>query len=510
LLAVINSTLAASQRILQLTPSELLPTLPEFEPSKYELLATRSFAESADPQSNANLAKMEPDLIAEFFVLDHLQSRRHLVDSYLTICWRVSPRSFAEFLGRLVQDFTHHEMLEPLIARPSEELQGDCKLAATRARAMFVSNNIKDLSDAGRSHLCKYLFGELRMLAKHERDEFALFLDVAAINWLLSRRKVDFEEAALYRYGQFCILKDGELHKEALDLVNEELSDILLDLIRTRLDSKDLEGAFRYLDELKTLKGSESDTTSLDSKVFIGLANICLAAMRENSRDDSRRAVSEFCDRADQVHNDAVVFDLCDYLLHMLTTAASCDDLEAYTSLNEQLIPEMTVRGKIRVVSAVEKIRSAIANRGIGSIEAAYSEFQNAKRLYATDEISRRFLAGHILRLVCWHLAHARIADIDVLYGNLIDLTKAGKASRSDLINLVLADLTYLAPYARLEPGENCAIIGDRAMIMSSNGLTRPLMFLEGEIGLEDTLGFASAYYYTRSGLRRESSYPSA
>ena len=67
------------------------------------------------------LEPLEPDLIGEFFVLEHLQVRStldHRIDHLLTTAWARSPMQVSDFISRCVSDFVDHPTLEKLLLSP--------------------------------------------------------------------------------------------------------------------------------------------------------------------------------------------------------------------------------------------------------------------------------------------------------------------------------------------------------------------------------------------------------
>jgi len=120
-------------------PQEL-PTLKDGDPNRYD---AKRYEVLVGQDSRASLAPLEPDLVGEYFVLQHI-SPRDDVDfmrpwELISVAWAVHPWGVFRFISRAVHDFPDHRSIKVL------EMPMDVHLAIANTHALRSKGNLAAL-----------------------------------------------------------------------------------------------------------------------------------------------------------------------------------------------------------------------------------------------------------------------------------------------------------------------------------------------------------------------------
>jgi hypothetical protein len=111
------STALGGLRRGDLTRSDVSRMVPaaQFRPRIYQILTGRPIESRVGTDEDAVLPGLEPDIVGELFVLEHLASRRDALDDFRQAAWAIDPYRFSTFLDRATRDFDAHPTIKSLL-----------------------------------------------------------------------------------------------------------------------------------------------------------------------------------------------------------------------------------------------------------------------------------------------------------------------------------------------------------------------------------------------------------
>ena len=162
---------------------------PTYDPQHQALMTGRDGTEALGP--------LEPDIVGEFFVLEHLKPA-YVGDTsraarFRKAAWTQSPLGTAVFLDRCGRDFTDHESLSLIVETPPPTAIGIILWSVLAVNLISAYHDAERLDDA------RALYDTLAALARDHADEPEVRLEQAkgAINLITALRSNDSRDEAV-------------------------------------------------------------------------------------------------------------------------------------------------------------------------------------------------------------------------------------------------------------------------------------------------------------------------
>ena len=253
-------------RLPTIETGDLLPNTRELSPDRYRVL-------SGQPATD-ELAPLEPDILGELFVLEHLKPAHRLdqsrAETLRRAAWECSPLGMFQFLSRAAMDFPDHEVLR-LLDRPATESEIQCeRWAAVAVNLIFAYGAY---GDAGYVEEARGLYDDLAGLAAGHLDEPALREQQAkgAVNLIVGYGKAGDVEAARGLYDNLAGLAAAQPDEPAL---SEIQANAAVNLIVGYVKAGDVEAARGLYDDLTGLAAAHPDEPALREIQAKGAVNL--------------------------------------------------------------------------------------------------------------------------------------------------------------------------------------------------------------------------------------------
>ena len=239
-----------------------------FDPARYRVVTGRA------PKSV--LAPLEPDIVGEYFVLQHLSPNEYETNALAVrlrgLAWQDHPFEFAQFLDRAARDFVSHLCLRELVPVAS----------ANEVQRYYWStlafNLINDLGEAGRLEEAQGLYAELSALASaHEGEsEVRLARAKGAFNLINDLGKAGRLEEAQGLYAELSALASAHEGESEVRLERAKGAVNLINYLGEAGRLEEAQGLYAELSALASAHEGESEVRLERAKGAVNLAGALL------------------------------------------------------------------------------------------------------------------------------------------------------------------------------------------------------------------------------------------